>query len=70
MATPNNFKVTDAIGSTDNFAGAEVKFFHITLIQDDSSALDIRTELDFDGDCSQFNKNYIATWHNFISENR
>ena len=48
MATPNNFKVTDAIGSTDNFAGAEVKFFHITLIQDDSSVLDIRTELDFD----------------------
>ena len=47
MATPNNFKVTDAIGSTDNFAGAEVKFFHITLIQDDSSVLDIRTELDF-----------------------
>ena len=37
MATPNNFKVTDAIGSTDNFAGAEVKFFHITLIQSDSS---------------------------------
>jgi hypothetical protein len=28
MATPNNFKVTDAIGSTDNFAGAEVKFLH------------------------------------------
>ena len=48
MATPNNFKVTDAIGSTDNFAGAEVKFFHITLIQSDSSVLDIRTELDFD----------------------
>ena len=40
MATPNNFKVTDAIGSTDNFAGAEVKFFHITLIQSDSSVLD------------------------------
>ena len=48
MATPNNFKVTDAIGSTDNFAGAEVKFFHITLIQSDSSVLDIRTELDYD----------------------
>jgi hypothetical protein len=48
MATPNNFKVTDAIGSTDNFAGAEVKFFHITLIQSDSSVLDVRTELDFD----------------------
>ncbi len=48
MATPNNFKVTDAIGSTDNFAGAEVKFFHITLIQSDSSVLDIRNELDYD----------------------
>jgi hypothetical protein len=48
MATPNNFKVTDAIGSTDNFAGADVKFFHITLIQSDSSVLDIRTELDYD----------------------
>ena len=47
MATPNNFKVTDAIGSTDNFAGADVKFFHITLIQSDSSVLDIRNELDF-----------------------
>ena len=55
MATPNNFKVTDAIGSTDNFAGAEVKFFHITLIQSDSSALDIRTEL-----------NYDETMHNLI----
>ena len=48
MATPNNFKVTNAIGSTDNFAGAEVQFFHITLIQSDSSVLDIRNELGFD----------------------
>jgi len=44
---PKNFKVTNAIGSTDNFAGAEVKFFHITIIQSDSSVLDLRTELDF-----------------------
>tara|TARA_Y100001970_G_C13585126_1_gene532779 strand:- start:30 stop:404 length:375 start_codon:yes stop_codon:yes gene_type:complete len=48
MATPNNFKVTNAIGSTDNFAGAEVQFFHILLIQSDSSVLDIRSELGFD----------------------
>ena len=48
MATPNNFKITDAIGSTDNFAGAEVKFFHITLIKSDSSVLDIRNELGYD----------------------
>jgi len=48
MATPNNFKVTNAIGSTDNYAGAEVKFFHITLVEADSSALDIRTELGYD----------------------
>ena len=33
MATPNNFKITKAIGTTDNFAGAEVKFFKITLPQ-------------------------------------
>jgi len=45
---PNNFKVTDAIGSTDNYAGAEVQFFHITLIQADSSVLDIRNELGYD----------------------
>lgn len=44
---PKNFKVTNAIGSTDNFAGAEVQFFHITIIQSDSSVLDLRTELDF-----------------------
>ena len=48
MATPNNFKVTNAIGSTDNYAGAEVQFFHITLVEADSSALDIRTELGYD----------------------
>jgi hypothetical protein len=44
---PKNFKVTNAIGSTDNFAGAEVQFFHITIVQSDSSALDLRSELDF-----------------------
>ena len=48
MATPNNFKVTNAIGNTDNYAGAEVKFFHITLVEADSSVLDIRTELGYD----------------------
>ena len=48
MATPNNFKVTNAIGSSDNYAGAEVQFFHITLVEADSSALDIRTELGYD----------------------
>jgi len=48
MATPNNFKVTNAIGSTDNYAGAEVKFFHITLVEADRSALDRRTELGYD----------------------
>ena len=48
MATPNNFKVTNAIGSTDNYAGAEVKFFHITLVEADSGVLDIRTELGYD----------------------
>ena len=48
MATPNNFKVTNAIGSTDNYAGAEVKFFHITLTQANSSVLDVRTELGYD----------------------
>ena len=44
---PKNFKVTDAIGSTDNFAGADVQFFHITIVQSDSSVLDLRTELDY-----------------------
>ena len=45
--TPTNFKVTNAIGETDNFAGADVQFFHITLVGDDSSAVDLRTELGF-----------------------
>ena len=44
---PKNFKVTNAIGSTDNFAGADVQFFHITIVQSDSSVLDLRSELDF-----------------------
>jgi len=47
-STPNNFKVTDAIGETDNYYGAEVQFFHITLIQSDSSVLDVRNELGYD----------------------
>ena len=47
-ATPNNFKVTNAIGETDNYYGAEVQFFHITLIESDSSVLDIRNELGYD----------------------
>ena len=46
--TPNNFKVTDAIGETDNYIGADVQFFHITLVSDDSSVVDLRTELGFD----------------------
>jgi len=46
--TPNNFKVTDAIGETDNFVGPDAQFFHITLVQDDSSVLDIREELGYD----------------------
>ena len=46
--TPNNFKVTDAIGETDNYYGAEVQFFHITLVQSDSSVLDVRNELGYD----------------------
>jgi len=45
---PKNFKVTDAIGETDNYYGAEVQFFHITLIQSDSSVLDVRNELGYD----------------------
>ena len=49
MATPNNFKITQSIGTTDNFAGAEVDFFYITLITaDGSSVLDVRTELGYD----------------------
>ena len=45
---PQNFKVTDAIGETDNYYGADVQFFHITLIQSDSSVLDVRNELGYD----------------------
>ena len=45
---PKNFKVTDAIGETDNYYGAEVQFFHITLIESDSSVLDVRNELGYD----------------------
>ena len=45
---PQNFKVTNAIGETDNYFGAEVQFFHITLIQSDSSVLDVRNELGYD----------------------
>ena len=48
MATPNNFKVTNAIGSTDNYAGAEVKFYHITLKNVGATAGDVRTELGYD----------------------
>ena len=49
MATPNNFKITQSIGSTDNFAGPEVSFFYITLITaDGSTVLDVRTELGYD----------------------
>jgi hypothetical protein len=48
MATPNNFKVTNAIGSTDNYAGAEVKFYHITLKNVGATAVDVRTELGYD----------------------
>ncbi len=49
MATPNNFRITNAIGTTDNFAGAEVQFFHITLITaDGSTVLDVRNELGYD----------------------
>jgi hypothetical protein len=45
---PQNFKVTDAIGETDNYYGADVQFFHITLIESDSSVLDVRNELGYD----------------------
>ncbi len=49
MATPNNFKITQSIGSTDNFQGPEVSFFYITLITaDGSTVLDVRTELGYD----------------------
>ena len=48
MATPNNFKVTKAIGETDNFIGAEIKLYHITLKDNSAAAVDVRTELGFD----------------------
>tara|TARA_B100000941_G_scaffold290593_1_gene273726 strand:+ start:2928 stop:3302 length:375 start_codon:yes stop_codon:yes gene_type:complete len=48
MATPNNFKVTSAIGETDNFIGADINFYHITLKDNSASAVDVRTELGFD----------------------
>ena len=49
MATPNNFQLTKSIGVTDNFAGAEVDFFHITFITSDgSTVLDVRSELGYD----------------------
>ena len=49
MATPNNFQITKSIGVTDNFAGAEVDFFHITFITSDgSTVLDVRSELGYD----------------------
>lgn len=47
MATPNNFKVTSAIGETDNFIGADISFYHITLKDNSASAVDVRTELGF-----------------------
>ena len=47
MASPNNFKVTTAIGETDNYIGADISFFHITLKDNGASAVDIRTELGF-----------------------
>jgi len=48
MATPNNFKVTTAIGETDNYIGADISFFHITLKDNSASAVDVRTELGYD----------------------
>ena len=48
MATPNNFKVTSAIGETDNFIGADINFYHITLKDNSASAVDVRTELGVD----------------------
>jgi hypothetical protein len=47
-ATPNNFQVTGAIGETDNFIGADISFFHITLKDNGASAVDVRTELGYD----------------------
>lgn len=46
--TPNNFRVTNAIGETDNYVGADAQFFHITLVSNDSSVVDLRTELGYD----------------------
>ena len=46
--TPNNFRVTDAIGETDNYVGADAQFFHIPLVSGDSSVVDLRTELGYD----------------------
>ncbi len=48
MATPNNFKVTTAIGETDNYIGADISFYHITLKDNSASAVDVRTELGYD----------------------
>lgn len=48
MATPNNFKVTTAIGETDNYIGADINFYHITLKDNSATAVDIRTELGYD----------------------
>ena len=47
-ATPNNFQVTTAIGETDNYIGADISFFHITLKDNSASAVDVRTELGYD----------------------
>jgi uncharacterized protein GlcG (DUF336 family) len=46
--TPNNFQVTTAIGETDNYIGADISFFHITLKDNSASAVDVRTELGYD----------------------
>ena len=48
MATPNNFQVTSAIGETDNFIGADINFYRITMKDNSASAVDVRTELGFD----------------------
>ena len=62
MATPNNFKITQSIGTTDNFAGAEVDFFYITLITaDGSSVLDVRTELGQDETLHNLQQTIIQT---------
>jgi len=46
--TPNNFKVTTAIGETDNYIGADISFFHVTLKDNSASVVDVRTELGYD----------------------